>query len=63
MIEILHFKVGEKIIKLNATVTNLNVWGNLLCHCGRDKNTKKKTLDWLTFKNYILPTRCIMGFI
>jgi hypothetical protein len=25
MIEILHFKMGAKIIKLNAAVTNLNV--------------------------------------
>jgi hypothetical protein len=27
MIEILHFKVGAKIIKLNAAVKNLNVQG------------------------------------
>jgi hypothetical protein len=44
MIEILHFKKGAKTIKLNAAVTNLNVWGNLMCHCGRDKNTEKNQL-------------------
>jgi hypothetical protein len=44
MIEILHFKKGAKIIKLNATVTNLNAHGNLMCHCGRDKNTEKNNL-------------------
>jgi hypothetical protein len=44
MIEILHFKTGAKIIKLNATVTNLNVQGNLMCHCGRDKNMEKNHL-------------------
>jgi hypothetical protein len=27
MIEILNFKKGTTIIKLNAAVTNLNVWG------------------------------------
>jgi hypothetical protein len=27
MIDILHFKTGAKIIKLNAAVTNLNVGG------------------------------------
>jgi hypothetical protein len=35
MIEILHFKKGAKTIKLNAAVTNVNVWGNLMCHCRR----------------------------
>jgi hypothetical protein len=38
MIEILHFNSGAKIIKSNAAVTNLNVRGNLMCHCERDKN-------------------------
>jgi hypothetical protein len=38
MIEILHFKKGAKIIKVNAAVTNLNVLGNSMCHCRRDKN-------------------------
>jgi hypothetical protein len=38
MTEILIFKNGATIIKLNATVTNLNVWGILMPHCGRDKN-------------------------
>jgi hypothetical protein len=41
MIEILHFKKGAKIIKLNAAVTNLNVRGNLMCHYRRDKNMEK----------------------
>jgi hypothetical protein len=45
MIEILHFKKGAKIIKLNTTVTSLNVWGNLMCHCWRAKNMEKNT--WL----------------
>jgi hypothetical protein len=44
MIETLHFKKGAKIIKLNAAVTNLNVRGNFMCHCGRDKNTEKNHL-------------------
>jgi hypothetical protein len=44
MIEILHFKKGAKIIKLNTAVTNLNVRGNLMGLCGRDKNTEKKHL-------------------
>jgi hypothetical protein len=44
MIEILHFEKGAKIIKLNAAVTNLNVQRNLMCHCGRDKNTEKNHL-------------------
>jgi hypothetical protein len=43
MIEILHFKKGAKIMKLNATMANLNDWGNLMCHCGRD-NTEKNHL-------------------
>jgi hypothetical protein len=44
MIEILHFKKGAKIIKLNTTVTNLNVRENSMCHCGRQKNTEKNHL-------------------
>jgi hypothetical protein len=44
MIEILHFKKGAKIIKLNTAVKNLNVWGNIMCHCRRDKNTEKNHL-------------------
>jgi hypothetical protein len=44
MIEILHFNTVAKIIKLNAAVTNLNVWGNLMCHCKRDKNIEKNHL-------------------
>jgi hypothetical protein len=38
------FKKGAKIIKLNATVTNLNVWWILMCHSGRDKNIEKNHL-------------------
>jgi hypothetical protein len=45
MIEILHFKKGAEIIKLNPAVTNLNMQGNLICHCGRDKNTEKNHLN------------------
>jgi hypothetical protein len=44
MIEALHFKNGAKIIKLNTTVTNLNVQGNLMCHCRRGKNMEKNHL-------------------
>jgi hypothetical protein len=40
MIELLYFKKGAEIIKLNAALTNLNAMGNLMCHCGRDKNTE-----------------------
>jgi hypothetical protein len=43
MIEILLFKKGAKTVKLKATVTNLNIWWNLMCHSGRDKNTEKTT--------------------
>jgi hypothetical protein len=39
MVETVNFKKGAIIIKLNAAVTNLNVWGILMSHCGRDKNT------------------------
>jgi hypothetical protein len=40
MIEILNFKKIPTIIKLNATVTNLNVCRILMPHCRRDKNTE-----------------------
>jgi hypothetical protein len=39
MVEILNFKKGVAVIKLNAAVTSLNVWGILMFHCGRDKRT------------------------
>jgi hypothetical protein len=38
MVEILNFKKGATVIKLNATITNLNVWGVLMFHCRIDKN-------------------------
>jgi hypothetical protein len=38
MVEILNFKKGATIIKLNTTVTNL------MSHCGKDKNTENKQL-------------------
>jgi hypothetical protein len=44
MIDILHFKKGAKIVKLNAAVTNVIVWGNLMRHSRRDKNTEKNHL-------------------
>jgi hypothetical protein len=44
MIETLHFKKGVKGIKLNATVTNLNVLGNFVCLYRRDDNTEKNHL-------------------
>jgi hypothetical protein len=40
MVEILNFKKGASIIKLNTAVTNLNVQGILLSHFRRDKNTE-----------------------
>jgi hypothetical protein len=39
MVEIMNFTNGATIIKLNDAVTNLNVQGILMSHCGRDKNT------------------------
>jgi hypothetical protein len=48
MLEILNFKKGAKIIKLNTAVMNLiNVWGILMSYCGRDKNTENIALNWL----------------
>jgi hypothetical protein len=47
MVEILNLKKGAIIIKLNAIVTNLNVWGILMSHCGRDKNMVNTALNWL----------------
>jgi hypothetical protein len=44
---ILNFKKGATIIKLNATVTDLNVQGILMSHCGRDRNTENIPLNWL----------------
>jgi hypothetical protein len=38
MVEILNFKKGATVIKLNTAVTNLNVQGNVITHCGIDKN-------------------------
>jgi hypothetical protein len=38
MVEILSFKKGARVIKLNAAVTNLNVWGILMSLCRRNKN-------------------------
>jgi hypothetical protein len=40
MVKILNFKKGVAIIKLNVAVTNLNVRGILMFHCGRDKNAE-----------------------
>jgi hypothetical protein len=34
MVDILNFKKGATMIKLNATVTDLNVRGILMFHCG-----------------------------
>jgi hypothetical protein len=44
MVQILNFNMGATIIKLNATVTNLNVQGVLTPHCGRDRNMEYKSL-------------------
>jgi hypothetical protein len=43
----MNFKKGGTIIKLNAAVTNLNVWRTVLTHCMRDKNMENIPLDWL----------------
>jgi hypothetical protein len=40
MVEISNFKKGATVIKLNTSVTNLNVLGILMPHCGRDKTTE-----------------------
>jgi hypothetical protein len=40
MVEVFNFKNGATIIKLNAAVTNLNVWGILMSQCRRDNNTR-----------------------
>jgi hypothetical protein len=48
MADILNCKKGATIIKLNTTVINLNVWGILMSHCGRDTNMENIPLDWLT---------------
>jgi hypothetical protein len=40
MVELLNFKNRGTIIKLNTAVTNLNVWGILMSHCRRGKNTE-----------------------
>jgi hypothetical protein len=38
MVEIPNFKKGATIIKLHTAVTNLNVQGILMSHCGKDKS-------------------------
>jgi hypothetical protein len=38
MVEILNFKKGATVIKLNNAVTNLNAQRILTSHFGRDKN-------------------------
>jgi hypothetical protein len=48
MDDILNFKKGATIIQLNTTVINLNVWGILTSHCGRDKYTENIPLNWLS---------------
>jgi hypothetical protein len=42
MVETLNFKMGATIIKLNTAV-----WGILMSHCGRDKNTENIPRSWL----------------
>jgi hypothetical protein len=36
MVAILNFKKGATTVKLNTAVTNLNVQGNVIAHCGID---------------------------
>jgi hypothetical protein len=38
--EIQNFKKGATIIQLKAEVTELNIRGILMFHCGRNKNTE-----------------------
>jgi hypothetical protein len=45
MIEIMYYKNGAIIIKLNAAVSNLNVRGILMSLCGRDEHGTH-TLHW-----------------
>jgi hypothetical protein len=40
MVEILNFKNGAIIIKLNAAITNLNVWGILMSPCMGEIRTR-----------------------
>jgi hypothetical protein len=47
MVGISNFKMGATLIKLNATVTNLNDSGILMSHCWRDKNMENIPLNWL----------------
>jgi hypothetical protein len=47
MVEILNFKKEATIIKLNAALTNLNVWVILMSHWGGDKNMENMPLNWL----------------
>jgi hypothetical protein len=47
MFEILNFKKGVTITKLNTSVTNLNVWRILMPHCGRNENMENTPLNWL----------------
>jgi hypothetical protein len=47
MAEIFDFKMRATITKLTAAMTNLNVRGNLISHCERDKNTENIPLNWL----------------
>jgi hypothetical protein len=47
MFEILNFKKGAVIIKVSPIVTNFNVQGILMSHCGRDKNMENIPLNWL----------------
>jgi hypothetical protein len=39
MVEILNFKEESNNHKIKCCLTNLNVWGLLISHCGRDMNT------------------------
>jgi hypothetical protein len=50
MVEILHFKKGETIIKIIAVITNLDAQGILMSYCGRNKNMKNIPLNLLTIE-------------
>jgi hypothetical protein len=47
MVETLNFEKRATIMKVDAAVTNLNVRGILISHCGRDKSTESIPFNWL----------------
>jgi hypothetical protein len=50
MVQILSFKKGATIIKLNAAATNLNFRGILMSNCGREWHTVAYLVQALFYK-------------